>query len=170
MNRTLSSIAGILMMLASAALAGPPPDGAAPAWQLDWDTGMAAARTAGKPVLVDFYTTTCPSCVWMDENVFSTPEIKNRFAQDWVIIKVNLYDERKATIDGNVLTYGKLRTHFRISGVPTLLFFDRAGNPVQRIVGGQKKETFALILDYMRDEAYAKNITFKDYTAKSGAK
>jgi thiol:disulfide interchange protein DsbD len=67
-------------------------------WVLnDLQTGLAQAKSEGKPVFIDFTGYTCTNCRWMEQNIFSKPTIKsdmNRF------VKVRLYTDG----DGEVYT------------------------------------------------------------------
>jgi thiol:disulfide interchange protein len=51
-------------------------DGEALAWWLnDYAGALAAARTEGRPLFVDFTGYTCTNCRWMEANMFPRPEI-----------------------------------------------------------------------------------------------
>ena len=65
--------------------------------------------------------------------------------------------------------YDDLRRHFQVRGVPAFVFFDRTGKPIQHIEGAKDRETFGLILDYLRDEVYAKDISFAAYVKDHAA-
>jgi len=136
-------------------------------WFENWDDAVFSAKQEHKPMVVNIYSPACGPCRFMDENVFPSPEIHERLARDWVFVKMNAFDrERTASYDNKTMTYAELTLYFRVHGFPTCLFFDRAGNPNQRVIGSMEKEDFALILDYMRDEVYASGMTFRDYQKK----
>ncbi|MFC1693060.1 thioredoxin family protein [Candidatus Latescibacterota bacterium] len=147
------------------------PSDSSKVWYDNWDEGMAAAKKEKKPVLVDFISDHCSACVSMDKHTFSAPEIRERLTADWVCIKVNTFHSQKSgTFDGKVMNYLKLSKYFRIVGVPTFIFFDKEGKPVQSLVGCKDKELFGHILDYMKDEAYKKGISFKEYRENKSSK
>ncbi len=134
-------------------------------WYEDWDEGMATAKREKKLVLIDFIKDYCGGCVKMDKKTFSAPEIRKRLTADWVCIKVNVYHNHKSgTYDGDTLNYFALSKYFRVHELPTFIFFDKEGKPVQSLVGFRDKEIFGPILDYMKYEAYKKGITFKEYS------
>jgi thiol:disulfide interchange protein len=80
-GRPLKSVEAFLppattVSLASASLG-------APEWMLnDYDASLAAARSSGQLVFVDFTGYTCTNCRWMEANIFSRPDVAaelNRF-------------------------------------------------------------------------------------------
>ena len=133
-------------------------------WYLDWDEGMAAAKKEKKPVVVDFYADWCGYCKKMDKETFAAPEIKHRFVNGWIAIKIDIEDKNKtATVDGNTMTHAELVRYFRVTGFPTYLFIDKEGKPVSPYSGYVPKERFGQLLDYFKDEVYTKNIKFNEY-------
>jgi len=133
-------------------------------WHENWDEGVSAAKREKKPILVDFMSYSCGACVVMDEKTFAAPEIKKLLSADWVCIKVNTHHRHKSgTFDGKTMNYFQLAKYFRVSAVPTFLFIDKEGKPVQSLVGYQDKELFGDILDYMKDEAHKRGIPFEEY-------
>ena len=61
----------------------------------DYDEGLAAARSEGKPMLLDFTGWACVNCRKMEEQVWSNPEVAKMLTQD--VVLVSLYvDDRTA--------------------------------------------------------------------------
>ncbi len=138
-------------------------------WYEDWDAGMANAEKEKKPVLVDFSTEWCGACKAMDKNVFTDSLIQKRLKEDWVSIKINPgHSNKTCTFKGNTMNYAQLAKYFRVVGVPAFIFIDKSGELVQSVVGYKDKEEFGLILDYMKDEAYKKGISFREYVKDRG--
>ena len=48
-------------------------------WYKDLKQGFEASSVSGQPIFVDFTGYTCTNCRWMEVNVFTKPEIKERF-------------------------------------------------------------------------------------------
>jgi thiol:disulfide interchange protein DsbD len=88
------------------------------------DARLAAARAAGRPVLVDFYADWCVSCKELEKYTFSDAEVI-RTLQATDLIRVDVTDD------------SGLLTRFGLVGPPTILFFDRSGTELkgQRVVG-----------------------------------
>lgn len=59
------------------------------AWVVDdIDAAFAQARTEGKPVMIDFTGYTCTNCREMEANVFTRPEIAERFQRHFVLLRL----------------------------------------------------------------------------------
>ncbi|MDE2928622.1 MAG: protein-disulfide reductase DsbD family protein [Acidobacteriota bacterium] len=59
-------------------------------WIDDYESGLAGARESGKPVFIDFTGYTCTNCRWMEANVFTLPQVQERFRQ---YLLVRLYTD-----------------------------------------------------------------------------
>lgn len=58
----------------------------------DYEEGLAAARAAGKPVLLDFTGHSCVNCRKMEASVWSDPEVLKRLKNDYVVISLYVDD------------------------------------------------------------------------------
>jgi len=96
--------------------------GAAIAWNYDYADGMAKAREAGKPVMVDVFSSTCLPCKILDETVFSRADVVEA-SKAFVTVRVDG--------DKNPDTTRKLR----VSGYPTVLFLTPEGQEIGRSLG-----------------------------------
>ncbi len=83
------------------------------------------------PVLVDFWAPWCGPCRALAPVI---DELASEFEGKVKIVKVNT--------DDNV----QVAQEFRISGIPSLLFFNK-GEPVEQMVGVQKKSTLVELLN-----------------------
>ncbi|WP_323954838.1 protein-disulfide reductase DsbD [Aeromonas hydrophila] len=153
------SLRGFVLLLAmiSAVVVGKdlllPPQGASAAAQAeapafiriktldDLKTQLAAAR--GKPVLLDLYADWCVACKEFEHKTFSDPAVRERFGQ-----MVLLQADVTANDDADV----ELLNGLNVLGLPTLIFFDRAGNEVsgQRVTGFMGPAEFLGQLDKLR--------------------
>jgi len=59
----------------------------------DYEEGMAAARRAGKPVLVDFSGFGCVNCRKMEASVWTDPEVKQIIDNEYVLIELMVDDK-----------------------------------------------------------------------------
>ena len=154
-------------------------------WHEDWNAAMAAAKEAKKPILVHFTADWCVYCKKMKNETYAAPQIKKRFHDGWVTVLIDtenmkaqgsvyldanakkamayLKDGEEGAYDEKSLTNVEMMQFFGGTGLPTLLFIDKDGVPLQKIAGFVEKESFAVILDYFQEEAYKKNTNFDDY-------
>ena len=92
------------------------------AWTYEYEAGLAAAREADKPVMVDVFATWCGPCKLLDENVFSRADVAEA-SEDFVTIRV----------DGD--QYPDTVNKLGVSGYPTVLFLTPEGKEIGRSVG-----------------------------------
>jgi thiol:disulfide interchange protein DsbD len=107
----------------------------------DLDREVAAARTAGKPVLLDFYADWCVSCKEMERYTFSDPA---------VIAELGRFVLLQADVTANdAQDQALMQSRFSIPGPPAILVFDPAGTELRgySVVGFVPAETFA---DHLR--------------------
>jgi thiol-disulfide isomerase/thioredoxin len=88
--------------------------GAAPTWHTRLDPALAAARTAGKPLLVDLYAEWCGWCHRLEDEVFSSDRFAD-FAQGFVLLRVDVEDGAEGAW---------LRERLGVNGLPTLAIVD----------------------------------------------
>jgi len=60
----------------------------------DFDEGLAAAKAANKPILLDFTGWACVNCRKVEENVWSNPAIYKLLKEDYILISLYV-DDRK---------------------------------------------------------------------------
>ncbi|USV57069.1 protein-disulfide reductase DsbD [Aeromonas encheleia] len=107
----------------------------------DLRTQLAAAR--GKPVLLDLYADWCVACKEFEHKTFSDPAVRARF-NDMVLLQADV------TVNDDVDV--ELLNGLNVLGLPTLIFFDSAGNEVsgQRVTGFMGPAEFLGQLDKLR--------------------
>jgi thiol:disulfide interchange protein DsbD len=99
------------------------------------DTALAAARQAGKPVMVDFYADWCVSCKEMERFTFSDTTVRNKLANAVLL---------KADVTKNNADDRALLKRFGLFGPPGTIFFDAQGKELHtlRVIGYQNSERF----------------------------
>lgn len=95
----------------------------------------AAIRTAGRPVMLDFYADWCVSCKEMERFTFSDARVQGRLANALLI---------QADVTANNANDRELLKRFKLFGPPGIIFFDRQGAELQalRVIGYQDAEHF----------------------------
>ena len=100
----------------------------------------ALIKSAGKPVMLDFYADWCVSCKEMERFTFSDPRVQQRLS-GWLLLQADVTansDDDKA-----------LLARFGLFGPPGIVFFDRNGEEIRgvRVIGYQRADAFLQTLE-----------------------
>lgn len=108
----------------------------------NWKAVKQLAKSKGKPIFVDAYTTWCGPCILMSKNVFTDPEAGAFFNENFISIKIQLDTTSRdnAFVKGWYSDAARLAREYKINAYPTLLFFDAEGNILHKIIGYQSAE------------------------------
>ena len=100
----------------------------------------ARLKTAGQPVMLDFYADWCVSCKEMERYTFSDPQVQARFAGMLLL---------QADVTANNADDKVLLKRFRLFGPPGIIFFDKSGREIEglRVVGYQPAASFLKTLE-----------------------
>jgi thioredoxin:protein disulfide reductase len=92
-------------------------------------------RSAGKPVMLDFYADWCVSCKEMEAYTFSDPRV--RATLEGVVLL-------QADVTANSEAHRALLKRFALFGPPGIIFFDAQGREIKglRVIGYQDAERF----------------------------
>jgi len=137
-------------------------EGAGINW-MGYTEGMQKAKETGKPVIVDYYTTWCKYCIKMDETTYKDPGVIDIMSKDFIAIKVNAEGTAQVTDNGKQMTEQELAAANKISGYPTLLFYDEKGAAIGPLPGYSAPEDFKPVLTFITSGSYAKGIKYPDY-------
>jgi thiol:disulfide interchange protein DsbD len=102
----------------------------------DLDREIAAARAAGRPVMLDFYADWCVSCKEMEKLTFPDPAVRRELARAVLL---------QADVTANDAEDQALLQRFDILGPPTIVFFGADGTerPQFRVVGFKPAQEFS---------------------------
>nr|WP_062710226.1 protein-disulfide reductase DsbD [Grimontia marina] len=106
----------------------------------DLNRELAAAKSAGKPVMLDFYADWCVACKEFEKYTFHdanvAPELKN-----FVLLQADVTANRPQDI--------KMLTSLNVLGLPTIDFWDANGNPLPdaRLTGFMEAKPFLFHLE-----------------------
>ncbi len=100
----------------------------------------AALRSAGRPVMLDFYADWCVSCKEMERFTFADPAVRARLGKALLL---------QADVTRNNDADRALLKRFKLFGPPGIVFFDAQGQELTgvRVVGFQNAERFGRSLD-----------------------
>lgn len=100
----------------------------------------AVLRSAGRPVMLDFYADWCVSCKEMERFTFTDPGVRARLGKALLL---------QADVTRNTDADRALLKRFKLFGPPGIVFFDPQGQELTgvRVVGFQNAERFGRSLD-----------------------
>jgi len=100
---------------------------------------VAAAKAAGKSVMLDFYADWCVSCKEMEHGPFTTPEVRQALTNTVLL---------QADVTANDDADQALLKHFGIFGPPTIAFYGTDGEEKRnfRVVGFMEAAEFAAVV------------------------
>ena len=130
---------------------------------LSYDKGLELAKKQNKHLIVDFYTTWCGWCKRMDKDTYTNSEVKKLLTDNYVAVRLNAESSKNLSIDGKNLTERQVAQDFKVSGYPTTCFLKPDGERIACLPGYAGPEHFAIILSYIKDKAYEKEIRLEDY-------
>ena len=91
----------------------------------DLDAKLSQARTAGQPVMLDYYADWCVDCVRMENSTFADPEVR-RLLRNFMMVQVDVTDPRDPSTNAIKKRYG-------VYGPPAMLFFNTAGKELKSL-------------------------------------
>ncbi|MFM0288639.1 protein-disulfide reductase DsbD [Paraburkholderia megapolitana] len=97
-----------------------------------------AVAASNQPTMLDFYADWCVSCKEMEKFTFSDPRVQARLKQ---------MDLLRADVTANNPDDQALLKRFKLFGPPGIIFFDRSGKEVLRVVGYESADVFLRSLD-----------------------
>ncbi|WP_206950887.1 protein-disulfide reductase DsbD [Trinickia acidisoli] len=98
----------------------------------------AQLKADSRPAMLDFYADWCVSCKEMERFTFSDKRVQARLAQLHLL---------RADVTANNTDDQALLKRFDLFGPPGIIFFDRSGKEVLRVVGYESADTFLRSLD-----------------------
>lgn len=127
------------------------------------EEGLKAVKKHEKPAIVDFYADWCVWCKKLEENVFNKPVISQYLSENFIMIRLDTESNDPVNYKGNNMSPQELSSYFGVTGLPTLLFLDKKGEPVTKLPGYIEPDTFFSLIKYMNAECYNKKVDFNDY-------
>jgi thiol:disulfide interchange protein DsbD len=95
-------------------------------------------KAGARPAMLDFYADWCVSCKEMERFTFSDKRVQARLAQLQLL---------RADVTANNPDDQTLLKRFGLFGPPGIIFFDRTGKEILRVVGYEPADTFLRRLD-----------------------
>jgi thiol:disulfide interchange protein DsbD len=102
------------------------PAGAKLAWDEDFKTAIARARSQQKPLLIDFSASWCGACQELEHNTFSDPRVV-REGQNFIAVRVDLSPGKDSPEKRELLA------SYQHRGLPLVVLHNPSGEPSGRI-------------------------------------
>lgn len=103
-------------------------------WASSYSAGMEQAAAEQQPVFLAFKASWCPPCHYLENEVFTRPEMKG-LLKDWVPIHVDVDENRRVAAS------------YDVGILPTLLFLTPDGEVIERHEGALSLEQIAQVIN-----------------------
>ncbi len=145
------------------------------AQEINWmsiNEALAAQKKEPKKIFMDVYTDWCGPCKLLDKRTFHNKDVVNYVNEHYYAVKFNA--EGTEEVKYNNFTYtnpnyspgrkGRNSQHFfanalKISGYPSMVFFDENGNLIAPVVGFKTPQQLELYLKMIHNNDYKKLTT-----------
>jgi thioredoxin-related protein len=169
-NTVISSLLAAVFLgsVASAAIEGGERHTGNPEWMeppfVDMETDLRTVSDEGKTGIMVLYTTQgCSYCARFVELSLEDSRLQKKVRENFVSLGLEIFDDNLMTApDGSETSIKQFGEAHGAGMAPTLLFFDRNGERILRVVGYQSPARFELILDYLIDGKF-EEMSFRDY-------
>ncbi|MFQ5823036.1 MAG: cytochrome c biogenesis protein CcdA [bacterium] len=111
-------------------------------WENYNDALVSEAKTAGRPVIIDFYADWCIPCKQIEKNLFTDPAIVEK-AENFMTLKADLTNDDSEQVKS-------IRKKYKVLGVPTVIIIDSQGKEYKRFTDelvNFKPEEFLIIMN-----------------------
>jgi len=112
-------------------------------WERRFDDALRKARTAHKPIMIDFWAQWCGWCHRLDKTTYVDPAVV-RLADAFVAVKVNTEGDPRDTA---------VAIRYDVSSLPTIMVVSPEGRPIARVNGFVGPGQFPRVLEGARDVA-----------------
>ncbi|HNV44125.1 MAG TPA: thioredoxin family protein [Exilispira sp.] len=131
---------------------------------VSYDDAFANSQKNNKFIMLYFYTDWCSYCKKMSSSTFTDKKVIAILTENYFSIKINAESKEifslKAKKNGMALAQ-----YYRVSGFPTLIFFEPTGKLLFNVPGYMDADYFVKVLDYIRG-AYYKSMSFEQYSKR----
>lgn len=140
------------------------------AQEIKWMTfeqALTAQKKNPKKIIMDVYTEWCGPCKMLDKNTFQNKQVADYINKNYYAVKFNAEGNEEVNYKGRKFTNttydatrkGRNGTHdltyaLKISGYPTMVFFDEKGEYVSPLTGYYTPSQIEIFLKIFSKEKY----------------
>ncbi|HEY9100169.1 MAG TPA: thioredoxin fold domain-containing protein [Thiobacillus sp.] len=136
---------------AAAALADPPPDYPF----VNFDAGLKAARTSGKPIFLYFGRYGCAWCDHTNKKTFSDASLRALYSKNYELVYVDAESGRRLTLpNGERITETELGVRLQAFATPLFVYMTPKGEKIMQIPGFKTVQDFRDFDRYVRGNHY----------------
>ncbi|MEM9674531.1 MAG: thioredoxin family protein [Cyclobacteriaceae bacterium] len=118
--------------------------------KINWLTveeAQALAEENPKKVIMDVYTDWCGWCKKMDKTTFADEKVVEYVNENFYAVKLKADSNDKVVFKGQEFSKGELARALRVTGYPTIVFFDESFGRFQPVSGFRPAEDFLKLLE-----------------------
>jgi thioredoxin-related protein len=118
--------------------------------EINWLTieeAQALAEENPKKVIMDVYTDWCGWCKKMDKTTFADEKVVAYVNENFYAVKLKADSNDKVTFKGQEFSKGELARALRVTGYPTIVFFDESFGRFQPVSGFRPADDFLKLLE-----------------------
>ncbi len=122
---------------------------------VDYNTGLAQAKQAAKPILLYFGRYGCGWCAYTNRETFSNAEIKRLYTENYALIYVDAEGGKRITLpSGERITEADLGARLGAFATPLFVFMTPEGRVIAKIPGYKTVDDFKDFDRYVRGKHY----------------
>jgi thioredoxin-related protein len=132
---------------------------------LPYNQGLEKSIQDNKHSLIYFYSDSCGYCRKLEDETFSSTDVRQLLSKSFVIIRINSHSSEKVIENGQEIPESQLIQVYQVGGYPTVWFLDEKNQPIATLPGYVPSDVFIDVLNYIKGDFY-KEITFQEYLQK----